>query len=75
MKSRKLLFLLGGSSALFDVVADKFVAAAGGCDATIVLLLAGAPGWEDYVSQYTQPWRQRGVTHHYTIVPGEKMEI
>lgn len=75
MKSHKLLFLLGGSSAIFDVVADKFVAAAGGCDATIALLLAGAPGWEDYVSQYTQPWSQRGVTHHYTIVPNENGDL
>jgi len=43
------------------MVAGEFVPAAGGCDAAIALLLEGAPGWETYVPQYTQPWTQRGI--------------
>ena len=71
MNVHKLLFLLGGSSTIFDAVAKEFVPAAGGPDSTIALLLAGGQGWEDHVPQYTQPWTRRGVTRCYTIVPGE----
>jgi cyanophycinase len=70
MNIRKLLFLLGGSSTIFDAVADEFVPAAGGPDASIALLLSGEQGWKDHVSQYTQPWTRRGVTRCYTIAPG-----
>jgi len=68
--SHGLLFLLGGSAA-FDVAAEEFVPAAGGCDATIVLLMQGGRGWEKYISEYTQPWTRRGVSRYYPIVPGE----
>jgi cyanophycinase len=71
MNVRTLLFLLGGGSDIFDVVAEEFVPAAGGSDSTIALLLAGGQGWEDHVPQYTQPWIRRGVTKRYTIVPGK----
>jgi cyanophycinase len=71
MNARNLLFLLGGGSTIFDAVAEEFIPAAGGPDATIALLLAGGQGWEDYVSQYTQPWIRRGVTRCYIIVPGK----
>ena len=67
---RRLLFLLGGSAA-FDVVAEEFVPAAGGCDATIALLMQGGHGWEKYVPEYTQSWIRRGVSRYYPIVPGE----
>jgi cyanophycinase len=68
--SHKFLFLLGGSAA-FDVVAEEFVPAAGGCDATIALLMQGSSGWEKYVPEYTQPWIRRGVSRYYPIVPDE----
>ena len=66
----RLLFLLGGSAA-FDVVAEEFVPAAGGRDATIVLLMQGGRGWEKYVPEYTQPWIRRGVSRYYPIAPDE----
>ena len=72
---RKLLFLLGGGSAIFDMVAEEFIPAAGGCDSTIALLLTGAQGWEDYVPQYTQPWVRRGITQHHIIVPDENRSL
>ena len=75
MKPRELLFLLGGGGATFDSVADEFVPAAGGRAAAIALLLEGAPGWENYLPQYTQPWTQRGVTRHYTILPDENGDL
>jgi cyanophycinase len=71
MNPRRRLFLLGGSPTTFDSVADEFVPAAGGREATIALLLEGAPGWEKYVPQYTQPWIQRGVSRHFIILPDE----
>jgi cyanophycinase len=71
MMVRSLLFLLGGGSTIFDAVAEEFVPAAGGLGAAIALLLAGAEGWEDHVPHYTQPWKRRGVTQCYTIVPGK----
>jgi len=68
----KFLFLLGGSgNAIFDVVAEEFVPAAGGCDAAIVLLMQGGRGWKKYVPEYIQPWIQRGVSKYHTIVPDE----
>ena len=66
----KLLFLLGGSAA-FDVAAEEFVPAAGGCNSTIVLLMQGGRGWEKYVPEYTQPWIRRGASRYYPIAPGE----
>lgn len=66
----RLLFLLGGSAA-FDVVAEEFVPAAGGRDATIALLLQGGAGWEQYVPEYIQPWTQRDVSRYYPIAPDE----
>ena len=72
--SRKLLFLLGGSAA-FDAVAEAFVPAAGGRDATIALLLQGGARWEKYVPEYTQPWIQRGVTRYFPIVPDESGKL
>jgi cyanophycinase len=71
MNVHNLLFLLGGGSTILDAVAEEFVPAAGGPDATIALLLAGGQGWEDHVPQYTLPWIGRGVTRCYTVVPGE----
>lgn len=69
--TRKFLFLLGGSSSIFDVVAEEFIAVAGGREATIALLLSGDQGWEDHLPEYTQPWIRRGVTRYHTIVPDE----
>ncbi len=68
--SQRRLYLLGGSAA-FDVVAEEFVPAAGGREATIALLLQGGSGWEKYVPNYTEPWTRRGVAHYYVIAPDE----
>jgi cyanophycinase len=68
--SQRRLYLLGGSAA-FDVVAEEFVPAAGGREATIALLLQGGSDWEKYVPDYTEPWTRRGVAHHHVIVPDE----
>ncbi len=70
MMPRRLLFLLGGSPA-FDVVAEEFVPAAGGRDATIALLMQGGRGWEKYVPEYTEPWIRRDVSRCHPIAPGE----
>lgn len=64
------LFLLGGSAA-FDVAADEFVPAAGGANAVVALLMQGGSNWQEYLPQYTEPLRQRGVTDCYPIVPDE----
>jgi cyanophycinase len=69
MAVRNLLFLLGGGSSIFDMVAEEFVPAAGGSEATIALLLAGAAGWEDFLPEYTRPWTRRGVPRYEVIVP------
>lgn len=66
--SQRRLYLLGGSAA-FDVVAEEFVPAAGGHEATIALLLQGGSGWEKYVPDYTGPWTRRGVAHYQVVVP------
>jgi cyanophycinase len=66
--SQRRLYLLGGSAA-FDVVAEEFVPAAGGREATIALLLQGGSDWEQYVPDYTEPWTRRGVAHYQVIVP------
>ena len=71
MTARKVLFLLGGGDAIFDQVAAEFVPLAGGTDARIALLLGGKPGWEDYVSQYAEPWIRRGVKQQYNIAPND----
>jgi cyanophycinase len=70
MMLRRLLFLLGGSAA-FDVVAEEFVPAVGGRDATIALLMQGGRGWEKYVPEYTEPWIRRGVSQYDPIAPDE----
>ena len=65
------LFLLGGSDA-FDVTAAEFVPAAGGRDARIALLLQNAAGAQKHLSEYVQPWIQRGVSCYDVIVPDER---
>ena len=72
MRCSRLLFLLGGSDdGILDVVAEEFVPAAGGSDAAIALLMIGGEGWESYVQRYVEPWKTRGVTRWYVVVPGE----
>lgn len=70
MMPRRLLFLLGGSAA-FEAAAEEFVPAAGGCDATVALLMQGGREWQKYVPEYTQPWIRRGVSRCYPIAPDE----
>ena len=68
MRSCRLLFLLGGSAA-FDVAAEEFIPAAGGCEAKIALLMQSGEGWEKHVREYTEPWVRRGVSEWYPVVP------
>jgi len=70
MMPHRLLFLIGGSAA-FEIVAEEFVSAAGGNDATIALLMQGGCGWEKYVPEYAQPWIRRGISRYFPIVPDE----
>jgi cyanophycinase len=69
MMAGQSLFLLGGDTTIFEAVAEEFVPAASGSGASIALLLAGGPGWEEYVPRYTQPWVRRGVKQIHIIVP------
>ena len=64
------IFLLGGNIEVFDLIADDFLAAAGGSEAAIALLLIGGEGWERHLPSYTAPWRRRGVTDLQVIIPG-----
>ena len=69
--SQRRLFLLGGSEGgILDLVAEEFVASAGGEDARIALLMVGGEGWEEYVPRYTEPWGRCGATRVGVIVPG-----
>lgn len=68
--SQRRLYLLGGSAA-FDIVAKEFIPAAGGCEATIALLMQGGSAWEKYVPDYIRPWSKRGLPHYHVIVPDE----
>lgn len=71
MQNKKLLFLLGGSSAAYEVYADEFVAAAGGYLANMAVLAQTYSGWEKYKTEITRPWIQRGVTRFVAITPDE----
>lgn len=62
----RLLFLLGGP--IFDAVAEEFVPAAGGEDASVVLLLFGGFK-EEYLSDYIQPWEKRGISKYQIVIP------
>jgi cyanophycinase len=67
-----LLFLIGGTDrGIVKRVAEPFVAAAGGEEATVALLLMGGEGWEGYVPRYMAPWEARGVRRVEVIVPKE----
>ena len=71
-RSTQPLYLVGGTdSGILDAVAECFVAAAGGTNAAIALLLIGGEGWERYVPRYSEPWEARGVRRVEVIVPGE----
>lgn len=65
----RLLFLLGGSEEIFDLVAEQFVPAAGGSQARIALLLMGGEGWERHLPGYVAPWERRGAAWE-VVVPG-----
>jgi cyanophycinase len=62
------LFLLG-SNAAFDVAAEEFVPAAGGCDARIALLLQGGPGSQKHLPEYVRPWEKYGATQYTVVMP------
>lgn len=64
------LFLLGGALA-YQVYADEFVAAAGGCAAVMAVLSQTRAGWERHKVEITQPWSDRGVSRFVLITPDE----
>lgn len=67
----KRLFLLGGGPA-FAVYADEFVQVAGGSEAKIAALVGSVEGWQNYGDGITSPWKERGVTQIFPIMPGTK---
>jgi cyanophycinase len=69
MTGPKLTFLIGGSDA-YEAMTDEFLAAAGGRDARIALLLQGGERWPQYVPHYAEPWLRRGVTSVQPVAPG-----
>jgi len=71
----RLLFLLGGDIEVFGLIADDFIAAAGGPDATIAILLGGGAGWERHIPSYLEPWHSRGVRHTHVIVPDDDGQL
>ena len=68
---QRLLYLLGGDIAVFELIADEYLAAAGGQDAGIAILLEGGRGWERHLPSYVEPWRRRGVERLHIIVPDQ----
>jgi cyanophycinase len=68
MPSSKLVFLIGGSDA-YEAMTNEFLAAAGGQEARIALLLQGGERWPQYVAHYTEPWVRRGVTRCQPVAP------
>jgi hypothetical protein len=64
----KRLYLLGGKPA-FAVYADEFVQAAGGSEAKIAALVGSVEGWQNYGDGITSPWKERGVTQIFPIMP------
>lgn len=69
MTCRRRLYLLGGDVSVFELIADDYLAAAGGPGATIAILLEGSPGWERHVPSYLEPWQPRGAKRLPVIVP------
>ena len=67
---QRLLFLLGGSLA-YEVVADEFVAASGGRNARIAILVQNVTGWEKHKAEIISPWIERGITYYAPILPDE----
>jgi len=65
------LYLLGGSPA-YTVYADEFVAASGGKNANIAVLVQTRAGWEKHKSEIIDPWKNRGVTQYELVVPDEQ---
>ncbi len=64
------LFLLGGGISVFDLMADAFLAEAGGARARLAILLIGGEGWERHRPGYAAPWERRGLTGPEFVVPG-----
>lgn len=67
--AHRLAFLLDGIQAC-EIMADEFLAAAGGQDARIALLLQGGERTRQYLPTYTEPWERRGVHKVDLVVPG-----
>ena len=61
MTPPRLIFLIGGSDA-YEVMADEFLAAAGGLAARIALLLPDEERLALRLEHYSAPWVRRGVT-------------
>jgi len=69
--TRGTLFLLGGDIAVFELIADAFLAEAGGAEARLAILLIGGEGWEHRQREYADPWRRRGVNDIQFAAPGD----
>jgi cyanophycinase len=69
MASHRLVFLIGGSDA-YEVMADEFLAAAGGPAARIALLLADGERLALRLKHYSAPWVRQGVSSVQPAFPG-----
>jgi cyanophycinase len=75
MTKPKLVFLIGGSDA-YEAMTDGFLAAAGGAQARIALLLQqGGERLPRFVQHYSEPWLRRGVTRCQPVVPGPEGKL
>lgn len=70
MTVKTRLYLLGGSPA-YAVYADEFVAASGGQNAKIAVLVQTYAGWQKHKSEIVDPWKNRGVTQYEPVAPNE----
>ncbi len=67
--ARKTLFLLSARSG-FEAVAEEFVPAAGGPEASIALLLfSNNDKTPKYVAEYAEPWLRRGIARYDVVLP------
>lgn len=68
--SKRRAYLLGGQAA-HELSAAEFVAASGGADARIALLMRGGENARAYIPRYADAWKQRGATQIHVIMQDE----
>ena len=75
MEVEKQLYLIGGSQA-FELIAESFLAAAGGWNAWIALLLQSNDSSSFcYLPEYVTPWVKRGIRGYEAFGPSPNGEL